>query len=826
MSTEFDILEDDPDMYFTELNIPEVRDLEQKTRAEIESKKNELRTMVGEQYLELMSTADAIITMRKNTQVVQTNICRMQAACNVEHIKTSEASNANDSRIRVDSERQHVYLVASLIKSLVDVSEQIWHALENHQYLHASRLYALAKAAHEYLEEEKKTSTLDIETNFPVIQSQWDAISSFESQIIQRSIHYLQISEQTSEHLAETLLGLVFLNGFSFKDALDKLLEMRTRVIEDLLQHKSKKMENSIHFIARQLKDIILVFKQTFAQIDNVFCLKKEDEMTLIEFYTSHFQKTFLIPSNTSSSGNSSQLPITRLFSPSSNVHLIIRYLPESVQKYKPSLDPGSSLALEDIQQIMTAWVERIEILLKEYLPEILIALDTEGKLVSVRSKIWTLLGEADADNTWQSISQRLLSRHYPIWERHLRASFNCRSKQIIDEQLDILSNQPEKNVWPLIVPNSNKEEVSKNITMTMNIWPGIGSKAAFSLPNVSSKKELDQFKSALTDTVNDKTNVSRKLQNMFDTLLCDLRKDVLVHLQPNENATFCAEEDSNDIKAYFQNKCYESVMAYSFKLRSLIKRLHDWSNKKIASDISLFIARIARNIALSSKELPKALALSAETLPAFVLRSEVNKDPKYTKVQNEFLEAFHEAHILWLSLLESNFSQKLEEILRATKWDNGCASAWGNVEEDIRLPTQSTGAMTRLIFSICEEIQRANSHMLDQIIMKRLRQMLHKKMNEVFQSFLCSKDSDITEYGSLQMIFDYLFLKSIFQQYEEKSSLLNDDNVLDELQKKVDPINWESYKPHISSCVDKFCIKQSLLFGVLTNAGSATYER
>lgn len=108
------------------------------------------------------------------------------------------------------------------------------------------------------------------------------------------------------------------------------------------------------------------------------------------------------------------------------------------------------------------------------------------------------------------------------------------------------------------------------------------------------------------------------------------------------------------------------------------------------------------------------------------------------------------------------------------------------DVEEDIRLPTQSTGAMTRLIFSICEEIQRANSHMLDQIIMKRLRQILHKKMNEVFQSFLCSKDSDITEYGSLQMIFDYLFLKSIFQQYEEKSSLLNDDNVLGELQKKV----------------------------------------
>lgn len=32
MSTEFAILEDDPDMYFTELSVPEVRDLEQKIR--------------------------------------------------------------------------------------------------------------------------------------------------------------------------------------------------------------------------------------------------------------------------------------------------------------------------------------------------------------------------------------------------------------------------------------------------------------------------------------------------------------------------------------------------------------------------------------------------------------------------------------------------------------------------------------------------------------------------------------------------------------------------------------------------------------------------
>ena len=104
----------------------------------------------------------------------------------------------------IDTKRRYIYVIAALVKSLADVPEQIWHALENHRYLHASRLYILAKKVHEYLDQEKKRSTIDIEVAFPVIQRQWDAVSAFGPQIIQRSTHYLRVSEQTTE---------VFLSG-------------------------------------------------------------------------------------------------------------------------------------------------------------------------------------------------------------------------------------------------------------------------------------------------------------------------------------------------------------------------------------------------------------------------------------------------------------------------------------------------------------------------------------------------------------------------------------------------------------------------------------
>lgn len=54
---------------------------------------------------------------------------------------------------------------------------------------------------HEYLDREKERSIIDIEVAFPVIQRQWDAVSAFGPQIIQRSTHYLRVSEQTTEVL-------------------------------------------------------------------------------------------------------------------------------------------------------------------------------------------------------------------------------------------------------------------------------------------------------------------------------------------------------------------------------------------------------------------------------------------------------------------------------------------------------------------------------------------------------------------------------------------------------------------------------------------------
>lgn len=57
----------------------------------------------------------------------------------------------------------------------------------------------MAKRVHEYLQDEAKRSTIDMEVAFPVIQRQWDAVSAFGPQIVQRATRYLRVTEQNSE---------------------------------------------------------------------------------------------------------------------------------------------------------------------------------------------------------------------------------------------------------------------------------------------------------------------------------------------------------------------------------------------------------------------------------------------------------------------------------------------------------------------------------------------------------------------------------------------------------------------------------------------------
>lgn len=341
----------------------------------------------------------------------------------------------------------------------------------------------------------------------------------------------------------------MLLDQMSYKQTLEKLLEMRTNVIRDIMQSYTKTADSIENRISHQLRELTLVIKRTIIQLFEVFVSKEGDHThTLVETYVKSFQDTFMIPSKFSHGNETpSQSVITRLFSPSSNVPLIVRFLPETVQNYKPHFDPSPTLDSNEIQSIIASWIDGIENMSGKELSEAFLPISNQHELVHIRTKLWEVLSEdehtKDKNNKWIISVQSLCRRQYSLWDNLYREIFNKQAKYMIDRGLDEILKQLDVNVWPSFV-DVNKQQPKNGFMVTLGIWPGTnGQKQVFSLPNLSSSKEIEEFKLSLRETANDRTRILCLVQDHFDTALESITKDVLVHLMQYDHDLFHVKE-------------------------------------------------------------------------------------------------------------------------------------------------------------------------------------------------------------------------------------------------------------------------------------------
>ena len=109
---------------------------------------------------------------------------------------------------------------------------------------------------------------------------------------------------------------------------------------------------------------------------------------------------------------------------------------------------------------------------------------------------------------------------------------------------------------------------------------------------------------------------------------------------------------------------------------------------------------------------------------------------------------------------------------------------------------------------------------------MQNLRQQLTEAMIKCLSDFydgLQTSPDMITEKGAIQLIFDILFMNLVFQD-----GVMNDPlrHIMDKTKELIDPINWAAFEPHFLPNAERFCLKQTLLFGVLTRPNREAFER
>jgi conserved oligomeric Golgi complex subunit 1 len=280
----------------------------------------------------------------------------------------------------------------------------------------------------------------------------------------------------------------MILDDVTLKDSFQMLLSMRMAALTAAVEVPKSKTTNTsqprVH-IMQQLHDAVQLIKQVITQVWSIYILKtssldqpslsmpKDTELTdnFILSYVQQLQRAFSIQSipnadqpylqslGIGSPASSTQPAISRIYSPNTNVHLLVRYLPESIQKYTPYInllgEDGDGMRLETVQQDVEHWMRLATDLLTEKIAQLLTECVDIKTLLDVRQSVWEALIDdevatnsqatfANDSHVWVSACRALFGKPLSLWHTILKAPFNQRLEALIDERTALIKNQAD----------------------------------------------------------------------------------------------------------------------------------------------------------------------------------------------------------------------------------------------------------------------------------------------------------------------------------------------------------------------------------------------
>ncbi|KAG0272016.1 Golgi transport complex subunit 1 [Linnemannia exigua] len=707
----------DADELFMKLSVPELNVYERRTRQgqDIENKKQELRMMVGERYRDLIGAADCIVRMKETAFSVQDNIARMRSSCDIHSLKRNVAAKTKKAQSgSMDDMKKSLYTSAAQIKLLADVPEQIWRNMENHSYLTASRLYLISKAIYKNLNadaDEATNQSVKVMETFPVVGRQWDAVSHFKAQILQKSHHHLKNADKSDLEVIETMCAVMLLDDMTMKDMFGLLLTQRREAIREVLEVQQQQQQGANEgsdVIAGQIVEAIEILKATLFHISGVFLEPSastagksgKGAVSPLERHLRSLQQTFSTPSPiTASAGDeylaadegaavlpaltssilqpAAQINITtttttassvipKLYPTTPNIHLLVRYLPESIQNFTPFIHLEGSRAVfsqQDVVQGVKTWMEEVSRMFGGGFEKLLQQVHTNAALVAIRASVWGCLqvdefaqlssknnGDPNSNgsskkrrhvNAWKSVCQTLLGGPFSIWDQILRSGFTKTLQDIIVFSLEDLSLQPERLLRPRLGELDREEDPNHDVGKF--IWNDTAVTKGAVLPTAT-----EPLIQRIREYVDGKTDLVAQATSAFEVKLGAIREDQERALVLEREALlgrllvlsessvggggggigeeeiedlerdggqwdlFGAREDTKELVEFYQRQTVECVKAYTLGLKKLVveavRKPEKARNTVQAMDRAMTVGRVASSVAAMGWTLQRVL--------------------------------------------------------------------------------------------------------------------------------------------------------------------------------------------------------------------------
>ncbi|XP_064649759.1 conserved oligomeric Golgi complex subunit 1-like [Lineus longissimus] len=846
----------DSNILFEKFTVDEIRSIENKTRQDIERKKEDLRQMVGERYRDLIEAADTISDMKTSAENVMQSISRMQGHCKqLKEMKIarsgSDFNKKSQSNVIRKKDECQFYDVATQIKLLLDTPEKVWSAIDTGNYLQATQLYLLARHINTALQLDSQQSA-KIHSWFPVLARQWAAISHFRATILQGCKEVLKNADISEQDIANSLCSIMLLEDSTPRQVFTGFLLARTHAVQQLFhpdQHSSS--------IKTQVCDVVYLICTTVHQIHAVFYTG--NDVGDIE----HGKHNMLMKT------------VAKITDKSNPGSVILsgeggsawKYLPDSVKDFRPALkNPATSIPHPQLQEKCNQWIKTCNQDVNNGVGKLLGYINSVKGLASIRDALWEQLGRDDQMVSWDKQCQEILCKQIAIWEDFFRPLFFERIKAVLQSQLDSALETMKLNLNKCLTDLAQTREASMMHDQDLSTY--IWFEGAGDIPNGSAwipvhSKTLSEGgglmmkAKAYTSTIQ---SICKNFDNKLSGILEDGSYYSTVADKPEPVGSFDRYADNEMVENFLCTACETCI----FRLLGFIEKNIYSSSRQLDNSEDLLGNMVIINRVLLCGRLCSALCeLSPHLQKCIIGSSDKNKegakvfkrqhsklskrqqdDPKFVEVKRKLIDQSMTAYSLWsehiskclvqqyrLSLMDMS-SQAV--LFGSTRWDEVQIQEetedGKTIKSTIRVPMQASWYVHSLLYSICNEVNRVGGHALKRSVILGFMEKVSDGVLAAYETLTESTRVEnpeedtvpLTQNRALQLMFDVKFLSTIFSRKEDtqQNKLFTKQMhcVLDTLENQVDPFDLDVFSPYIQSHINKQSQRCSALYGALTS--------
>ncbi|CAL8464776.1 g4311 [Coccomyxa elongata] len=255
---------------FESQTIVEIREVETKSKVDIEDKKKQLRQLVGNSYRDFISSADTILDMATCCNGVVVTLKQIQGGLADFKAAVSQDKQGAKQHSGSSEERQALYSLGGRVKYLVDTPEIIWGCLDAREFLAAARRLLCASHVHAALMSGPPRPLLD--RRFPLVAHLWPNVEKFRAQILELARQWLRSEAMLPPvEAANTLVAVAFLQDMNTAQVLEVFLDARRAWIVGVLEAAAEKGPLPVHELSNTLAHVSSQMQETVCAAGELF---------------------------------------------------------------------------------------------------------------------------------------------------------------------------------------------------------------------------------------------------------------------------------------------------------------------------------------------------------------------------------------------------------------------------------------------------------------------------------------------------------------------------------------------------------------------------